>query len=164
MYYSDINNEELQQFHNTVKITADYEELENYNNIFDTSQENKLIPLFYADKITGNSNLRILENKLVIYMDNDDLDSVYFSSEDQSKDFNILHEFETVNNKDYLKLHFFNKLSLFGLVNYSFNLSYDNVSEDYTTDEYGNAIIPVDTTSGTFTITSNNHTVTWEEN
>lgn len=162
MYYTNINNTEVQQFHKTTNVTTTYNEISSYTNLFDSKDNRKAI-LFYTDKISGNSNLRILDDKLIIYFNNNDLASVYFSSDNENVEFDLLHEIVTVDNKYYLKLHFYDKDTLFNLAHYKFNItqSSDGISGDYETDIYGNCIIPLTTTTGTFTVTSNNTTRTW---
>lgn len=163
MYYTNINNTEVQQFHKTTKVTATYNELANYTKLFDSTKSNRKAILFYTDKINGNSNLRILDDKLIIYFSNDDLSSIYFSSEKENVEFDVLHEISTVNNKYYLKLHFYDKDTLFNLAHFKFNItqSNDGISGDYETDIYGNCILPLTSNTGTFTVTSNNTTRTW---
>ena len=158
MYYTNINNDEVQRFHDTVKITAGYTELSDYSNLFDTSKDNRLIPLFHKDRITGNEDLRIINNDVVIYMDSSDLDSVYFSSENLKPQWDCIHEIVTVNDKYYLKLHFYDKTSLFNLNNLVFHItqSTTDLDSDYSTNMYGECIIPLTSNTGTFTITSNN--------
>ena len=162
MYYTNINNTEVQQFHKTTNVTTTYNEISSYTNLFNSKDNRKAI-LFYTDKISGNSNLRILDDKLIIYFNNNDLASVYFSSDNENVEFDLLHEIVTVDNKYYLKLHFYDKDTLFNLAHYKFNItqSNDGISGDYETDIYGNCIIPLTTTTGTFTVTSNNTTRTW---
>ena len=162
MYYTNINNTEVQQFHKTTKVTTTYNEISSYTNLFNSKDNRKAI-LFYTDKISGNSNLRILDDKLIIYFNNTDLGSVYFSSDNENVEFDLLHEITTVDNKYYLKLHFYDKDTLFNLAHYKFNItqSNDGINGDYETDIYGNSIIPLTTTTGTFTVTSNNTTKTW---
>lgn len=163
MYYNNINNTEVQQFHNTVKLTAGYNELEDYTNLFDTSKDNRLIPLFHRDTVSGNENLRIINNDVVIYMDDEDLESVYFSSENVKPSWGLLHEIITVNDKPYLKLHFYDKTSLFNLNNFTFHITQtdDGINEDYTTNLYGECIIKLTTDTGSFTVTSNNASITF---
>ena len=162
MYYTNINNTEVQQFHKTTNVTTTYNEISSYTNLFNSKDNRKAI-LFYTDKISGNSNLRILDDKLIIYFNNNDLASVYFSSDNENVEFDLLHEIVTVDNKYYLKLHFYDKDTLFNLAHYKFNItqSNDGINGDYETDIYGNCIIPLTTTTGTFTVTSNNTTRTW---
>ena len=162
MYYTNINNTEVQQFHKTTNVTTTYNEISSYTNLFDSKDNRKAI-LFYTDKISGNNNLRILDDKLIIYFNNNDLASVYFSSDNENVEFDLLHEIVTVDNKYYLKLHFYDKDTLFNLAHYKFNItqSDDGISGDYETDIYGNCILPLTTTTGTFTVTSNNTTRTW---
>ena len=79
MYYSNISNNEVRAFHERVKLTAGYTELKALDtDLFDETTPNKCVPLFYCDEITGNKNTRILDNKLILYTNDDDLDSVYF--------------------------------------------------------------------------------------
>lgn len=169
MYYKSIADDEVKLFHKTVKLTAGYTELNSLNGgaLFNKNKDNTLIPKFYSDKVTGNDNVKILEDLAVLYMDDEDLDSLYFSSTDPNIEFSLLHEIQTVNNKKYLKLHFYDKTSLFNLNNFSFNITNTSIglNEDTATDKYGNYIIEITGTAGTFTITSNTtkQTISWSE-
>ena len=175
MYFTNITENEVKQFHDTIKITASYHELNNLNAgaLFDKTHDMKLVPKFYFDKIKGDSDkLTILDDLLVLYVtymedtvELTDLDKVYFSSEDQRKSFGVLHEVVTVNGKYYLKLHFYDNITLFNLSNFNFNITQSNngIHQDYTTDIYGNCIIPLQSDEGIFTVTSNNAIITWGE-
>lgn len=166
MYYGTIIDDEVKAFHKDVKLTASYTELNGLASgaLFDKTKTNKLIPKFYSDHITGNDNVTIIEDLLVIYMSNGDLDSLYFSSEEEHIEFGLLHEIQTVNNKKYLKLHLYNSTSLFNLNNFSFNITNTTIglNENAVTDKYGNYIIEITGTSGTFTVIgSNGQTITF---
>ena len=169
MYYSNITDNELTQFKQTVKLTASYNELYYLSlNLFDTTQVNKLIPLIYSDTITGYSEkLTIIDDFIVLYMNEtvDDLDKLYFSSADENREFGVLHEIVTVNDKFFLKLHFFDKVSLFNLSEFSFHISQSDggINQDFVTDIYGNCIIQLLSNSGVFTVTSNNKNISWSE-
>lgn len=174
MYFSNIADSELKQFHRTVRLTASYSELNNLDeDLFDKTQPNKLIPLFYTDTINGDSDyLTVLDNLVVLYVnytDNDelinDLDKIYFDSVDESREFDLLHEIVTVNGKSYLKLHFFDNVSLFNLSNFTFHISQtnDGINQNNKTDMYGNCIIPLKHETGIFTVISNNTKIEWSE-
>ena len=158
MYDTNITNPEVKIFHDLVNITAGYEELNNLASgaLFDKTKNNKIIPKFYSEEITGNESLRIIENKLVIYTDTDDLDSLYFIGEKSNINFDVFHESVTLNNKTFLTLHFYDETSLFSLAGFNFNVkqSGDNgVNVDVVSDDYGNVNIPLKTGTGTFTVT-----------
>ena len=166
MYYGSIVDEQVKIFHRDVKLNASYSELNGLASgaLFDKTKANKLIPKFYSDKITGNDNVTILEDLLVIYMANGDLDSLYFSSEEENITFGLLHEIQTIISRKFLKLHLYDSTSLFNLNNFAFNISNTTIglNEDATTDKYGNYIIEITGTSGTFTVIGNNgQTVTF---
>lgn len=168
MYFGYINDDELLEFHNTVRLTASYSELNSLKSgaLFDKSEAMKLLPLFYSDEIIGYSErLTIIDDLIVLYRDysNDaqvsvnDLDKLYFSSEDINREFDVLHETVLVNGKFYLKLHFYDKVSLFSLSAFSFNItqSDDGIKGDYSTDIFGNSIIPLTNSTGRFTVIGN---------
>ena len=174
MYFSNITDNELVQFKQMVGLTASYNELYALgSNLFDVSQRNKLIPLFYSDTIDGYSEkLTIVDDLLVLYMDEtvegvtvNDLDKLYFSSADENREFDVLHEIVTVNGKFFLKLHFFDNVSLFNLSDFRFHISQsdDGVNQDFVTDNYGNCIVPLVSNFGVFTVTSNNTIISWSE-
>ena len=168
MYFSDITNKQLQYFHKKTKLGASYSELHDMDtDLFDTSQSNKCIPLFYFDTISGNENVIILDNLIVLYSQSNDLNSVYFNSEGDAILFGVTHEIVTVNSKYYLKLHFYDAISLSDLNNFRFNImqSSNGINRNYATDKYGNCIIPLTSNTGTFTVISNdtNQTISWSE-
>ena len=156
MYYSNINDNEVRAFHGKIKLTAGYPELNDLDtDLFDESNPNKCIPLFYSDKITGNENIRILDNKLILYTDDDDLDSVYFTGKLENITFDVLSEIITLNGL-FLELHFYDEVSLFSLAGFNFNIKQsgsNGVIVDVVSDDYGNVNIPLKSSSGNFTIT-----------
>ena len=148
MYYSNINNPEVKAFHEKIKLTAGYTELKALDtDLFDESNPNKCIPLFYSDKITGNENIRILDNKLILYTNDDDLDSVYFTGKLENITFDVKSRIVQPSNY-VLMLHFYDSVSLFSLAGFHFhikqNSSWSNtINVDVVTDDYGNINIPL---------------------
>ena len=65
MYYSNISNDELYQFHKVNKLNTNGKEL---NVGYDVSNGNKMIvPLFYFDTIqTTSDKLRTINEKIII--------------------------------------------------------------------------------------------------
>ena len=156
MYYSNISDDEVKAFHNTIKITAGYTELKTLDtDLFDETTPNKCIPLFYSDKITGNENIRILDNKLILYTDDDDLDSVYFKGKLENLNFNIRGSIRTLLSKSFLVLHFYDPVTLFSLAGFHFHIkqnSTNGVNVDVVSDNYGNIKIPLRNTTYDFNI------------
>ena len=158
MYYSDITNEELQKFHRKTKLTASYSELNELNSkLFNKDTPNKCFPMFYTDKITGNDNVTILEDLVILYLQSEDLTSLYFQSNEENRIFHVAYKVVELNSKYFLQLHFFDRDSLMNLSNYSFKItqSDEGITGNYETNEYGNIVIELLTSTGTFTITSN---------
>ena len=161
MYYGSIADEQVKVFHRTVKLTASYGELNGLASgaLFDKTKTNKLIPKFYSDKITANDNVTILDDLLVIYMANGDLDSLYFHSVNENFEFDVLYEFFRVSSTvNMVSIHFYDRESLFALNGFSFNITNTSIglNEDATTDKYGNVLLKIKNTTGTFTVTGNN--------
>lgn len=155
MYFDNITNNELKQFHKSIKLTASYQEL--LLILFDKTQANKLIPLFYYDNVTANDKITILDDLLFLYVNNEDLKSIYFSSSNNANnDFDVYAETSTILNRRFLKLHFFDKVSKFNLNTYNFDIkdSNDILLGNYDTDKYGNCIIEINEDETTFTIIS----------
>ena len=156
MYYSNISDNEVKQFHEKIKLTAGYSELNSLDSdLFDKTIPNKCIPLFYTDEVSGNENIRILDNKIILYTDDDDLDSVYFKGKIENITFNVLAKIEHPSNY-LLRLHFYDNVSLFSLAGFQFHIKQsvaNGVNKDVVSDDYGNVIIPLETNQGTFTIT-----------
>lgn len=177
MYFTDIANKKALKFNNSVRITANYDELNELSDgkLFNTEQAMRLIPMFYCDEIVGFSeNLTIIDDLIVLYINKtvngqteNELNQLYFNSEDQERIFKIYHELETVNNKHYLKLHFYDKTSLFSLSSFKFKIiqSDNGITGEYETDLYGNCIIPLNSIFGSFSVISDtlNQTVIFGE-
>ena len=151
MYNGKISDDDVKIFHQSEKVTATYTELNSA--LFDKSKANKCFLKFYTDEIQGNANIRIIDNKLIIYSSDNDLDSVYFHNKDNHKRFKVLHNIT----ESILFLHFYDKDSLFNLANYNFNISQsgtNGIKKDIQTDIYGNITILLKSTSGSCTITN----------
>ena len=157
MYYKDITDDELLLFHKLVKVNASYDEIKD-NAVFKDDEEHKLIPLFNYDEISDDDDVNVLDDQCIIYMNEDDI-KVYFESSEEIQ-FDIIPQYKD----NFLRLHFYDKESLFNLNNFSFNISNESIdfNADYTTDKYGNVIIQLDDADGTFIVTSNNQTITFE--
>lgn len=149
MFYSNISDDEVKRFHDKVHVNKNYPEVQPFTEYGD----NKRVPLFYADKITGNSNLRIIDNKLILYTDGSDLESIEFISETNEDDgFNIIYKTVTIADKVFLKLHFYNPLNYHSLRSYPFKIN--ELNKAFNTDKYGNQLIEL-TSGGEYTITDN---------
>ena len=125
--------------------------------LFDKSIPNKCFPMFYTDTITGNDNVTILEDLVILYLQSDDLQSLYFKSSEENRVFHIAYKIVELNSKYFLQLHFFDRDSLMNLSDYSFNLSQSDggITGDYETNNYGNTVIELNSVTGVFTVTSN---------
>ncbi|WP_458454418.1 hypothetical protein [Methanobrevibacter sp.] len=158
MYFKNISDEDLILLHNTIKINKGYNELKT-EDVFITAEPHKLIPLFYLDRITGSDKVRVLDDKVVLYTDINDLDDVYFES-DIVSDVGLVWDFVD----GYLKLHFFDIESLFNLNRLSFNISNtsNGFNENNVTDNYGNAVININNQTGTYTVIVNNKNIVIE--
>ena len=165
MYYKNIASDELKVFHRKVRLTALYKELS--SNLFITST-NKLVPKFYCDEITGNENVRIIDNQAVIYTDYNGLNSLYFSSSKENFTVDVHYDiveldYQTFSQK-YLRLHFYDATSFFGVKNFTFHLYNEtmDIDEDCTADEYGNIVLVLDNPVGEFVITGNGQELSFE--
>lgn len=156
MYYTNIANEELKAYHNTEKVTANYTELNDLENgaLFDKSKQNTLIPKFYSDEITGSDNVKIMDNKAVLYINDSALSDVYFSSVENDVKFGVYYEFASNNYNSFLMLHFYNNDSLFNLNDFEFTIENNSIdlNEKMVTDKYGNCFIQISENTGVFTI------------
>ena len=159
MYYSNINDNEVRAFHEKIKLTASYTELKALDtDLFDESNPNKCIPMFYYDEITGNENVRILDNKLILYTDDDDLDSVYFTGKLENLTFDVTSR-RVGSPFNYLILHFYDTISLFSLAGFHFHIKQNSTQHTYginldvVSDDYGNINIPLKAYHGTDTFT-----------
>lgn len=149
MFYSNISDDEVKRFHDKVHVNINFPKVQLFK-----YESNKCYPLFYADKITGNSNLRIIDNKLILYTDDSDLDSIEFISETNEDDgFNIIYKTVTIADKVFLKLHFYNPLTHKALMYFEFKIV--ELNKTYSTDKYGNQLIELND-DGEYTITDNN--------
>lgn len=157
VYYTDITDDELLLFHKLVKVNASYDEIKD-NDVFMNDEPHKLIPLFNYDNISDDDNVNVLDEQCIVYMNDDDI-KVYFESSEEIQ-FDIIPQYKD----GFLRLHFYDKESLFNLNNFAFNISNTTIdfNADYTTDKYGNVIIPLDDATGTFTVISNNQNITFE--
>ena len=86
MYFTNISNNELQQFHEQVKVNLKVriEDLTNYPFIKTENMDDilKIYPLFYVDKIEStNSNDKVFENKCIICENKPDT-TIYFISDE----------------------------------------------------------------------------------
>ena len=161
MYYTNIADDEVKIFHKKSKVNASYSELLSISPNF-ISKKNKIIPMFYFDTIKGNGDIRILEDKCILYFDNEDLNSIYFKSAKENIIVDCSHEIVLLNDNVFLKLHFYDKDSLFGLSDLKFY--FEQIGEfngDYVTDMYGNAIIKLNSRYGDFIVKTNNQEFNW---
>ena len=155
MYYSNISDNEVKQFHERIKLTAGYTELKGIDtDLFDETNPNKCIPMFYSDAITGNENIRIIDNKIILYTDNTDLGSVYFKGKLVNITFDVFGRKVDLNGQ-FLELHFYDEVTLFSLAGFNFHITQsgsNGVIVDVVSDDYGNVNIPLKSSGGTFTI------------
>ena len=160
MYYTNIADNEVKEFHQKAKVNASYNETSNY---VDRSQTNKAIPLFYSDKITGNENIRVIDNRIILYINWSDLDSVHFQSETKNS-IGVFVDTLTVGTKDFIHLHFYNSNNNLNVILMDFRAVIKDSNDEVIltindkVDDYGNYVIEYPTGATSITVTANNQT------
>lgn len=168
MYYSNIGDLELREFHLKNKVNCNGFECDDG---FMVSGDNvRVVPLPYCDTISCTDDLlKEIENKVVLnYKDqsiiSNALEEINLNSMYENFEYNLLHQIYSGYNKNYVLLHFYDNNSLFALNKFQFTLTINNETYTGITNNRGNTIIQINTITGEYIITgSNGQTITWEE-
>ena len=176
MYFSDISDEEVVQFHKGVRVNARLEEVLSRGSsgdypfiIKEDGGVNKAVPLFYSDSISSDyEGVRVLDNQCLLFTgDLTDYPLVGFNSNTMTGGFDLIYTTSSVAGTRYLSVHLFDKYTLFGLRNMSVTvMEYDDTTllsrSDLVTDTTGGINIPLKnkTDKLTFNIDGNTKTIT----
>ena len=141
MYYTDINDEEVRQFHNSVKVNAKGADVSDALLV----EDNRIFPLFYCDEIAINHELlRVLDNKMILDMTNDSdvLEYIRFNSVSDVSDFGIIHLFFKAYGNHYLAMYIYDRVTHFGLNAFEFTATHeDTLIGNFNTNSNGDCII-----------------------
>lgn len=160
MYYSNISNNEVKLFHNSVKSNFNALLIDIIDNSLfnvETIIENKLyriVPLFHCDTIVStNKNDKILDNRCII-CEYSTKTVLYFNTTNSVNNFDYNYKIRTVNGKYFIDFIFFDNITLNRLNNIEITVEWfdnnDNIllSEDYCTNTSGNFIFKQKNVSG----------------
>lgn len=158
MFFKNIADVEVAQFHETVRINTNGYEL---NNAYVISDDKiKIIPLFYFDEIEGESELlAIIDDSVVLNMlDHENMNVVlsclsFNAVSSKGTGFDVLFDVYSVSEKHYLILHLYHSNSGFAVNNFTFNFKHKIsgtiiANGEYSTNNRGNIVIPITSNSG----------------
>ena len=124
MYYKDILDSEVVQFHKGVRVNARLEEVLSRGSSGDLpfivktdGGVNKAVPLFYSDSISSDyGGVRVLDNQCLFYTgDLEDYPEVWFESTLNGGGLDLIYTTSLMQGNRFLSVHLFDKSTLFGL-------------------------------------------------
>ena len=175
MFFKDISDSEVVQFHKGVKVNARLEEVLSRGSsgdypfiIKEDGDVSKAVPLFYSDSISSDyEGVRVLDNQCLLYTgDLTNYPLIRFNSNTMTGGFDLIYTTSSVVGTRYLSVHLFDKYTLFGLRNTNVTVTeYNDTTllgrSDLVTDSTGGVSIGLHdkTDKLTFNVDENTKTI-----